>query len=130
MPRCYIAGPMRSKPEFNYPAFMEAERRLKLNGWEVFNPAQMDIDHDDGGADLTLSIDEQHEHASAPVNARRYAWRDCGILIKTMRAEEGDAIVMLPDWEESTGAIAERAIAKWVGLSIMTLEEALSKEWI
>ena len=127
MPKCYVAGPMRSKPEFNYPAFMEAEQQLRLNGWDVYNPAQMDIDHDDGGADMSLSIDEQHEHASSPENARRYAWRDCMILIDTLRAEDGDAIVMLPDWEESTGAVAERAIAKWVGLDIMTLEEALER---
>jgi hypothetical protein len=120
---------MRSKPEFNYPAFMEAEQSLRLNGWDVYNPAQMDLDAGDidGVGDLAMSIEEQNDHASAPENARRYAWRDCMILIGTLRAEDGDAIVMLPDWEESTGAVAEHAIARWVGLDIFTLDEALER---
>lgn len=124
MKRCYLAGPMRSKPQFNYPAFMDGAARLRAAGWEVFNPAEMDIEQDNGGAPTTLSIEEQHAHASAFDNARRYAKRDCRVLIDELRAENGDAVVVLPDWEESTGARAEVAVARWVGLTFLTLEEA------
>lgn len=125
MRRCYLAGPMRSKPAFNYPAFFSGEQRLSEAGWaEVYNPARMDIVLDDGGADQRLSIEEQHEHAAAPVNARRYAKRDARILIEVLKVEEGDAIVVLPDWEQSTGAKAEVALARWVGLPVLTIEEA------
>jgi hypothetical protein len=125
MKRCYLAGPMRSKPQFNYPAFFAGEERLRDSGWaEVYNPARMDVVLDNGGADQNLSIDEQHAHAGAPINSRRYAKRDAHILIEVLRVEDGDAVVVLPDWEESTGAKAEVALARWVGLPILTLEEA------
>jgi hypothetical protein len=125
MRRCYLAGPMRSKPAFNYPAFFAGEERLRATGWdEVWNPARMDVVLDNGGAPTDLSIAEQNAHAGAPMNARRYAKRDAHILIDVLRVEEGDAIVVLPDWEESTGAKAEVAIARWVGLPVLTLEEA------
>jgi hypothetical protein len=117
---------MRTKPSFNYPAFFAGEERLRAAGWGVHNPARMDIVEDDGGAPTTLSIAEQLAHAGSPHNARRYAKRDCSILIEALKAEAGDAIVVLPDWEESTGAKAEVAIARWVGLPVMTLEEAIN----
>lgn len=37
--KLYIAGPMTGLPEFNYPAFMDAERRLIAAGYEIENPA-------------------------------------------------------------------------------------------
>lgn len=124
MKKCYLAGPMRSKPQFNYPAFFAGESRLRDAGWDVFNPARMDVVSDDGGAEQHLSIEEQNAHAGAPLNARRYAKRDAGILIDVLRVEDGDAIVVLPDWEHSMGAKAEVAIARWVGLPVLTLDEA------
>lgn len=123
--KCYLAGPMRSKPGFNYPAFMDGAMRLRGMGWVVFNPAEMDIAQDNQDPEFfTMSIADQEAHAGAPVNARRYARRDAKVLIDELRAENGDAIVVLPDWEESTGAKAEVAIARWVGLTVLTLEEA------
>lgn len=123
--RCYLAGPMRTKPEFNYPAFMAGAKALRENGWEVFNPAEMDIEQDNQDEEFTkMTIEQQKAHAGAPMNARRYARRDTRILIEKLRAEKGDAIVVLPDWEESTGAKAEVAIARWVGLRLLTLKEA------
>lgn len=123
--RCYLAGPMRSKPAFNYPAFFAGEERLLAAGWgKVFNPARMDVALDNGGAAQHLTIEEQNAHAGAPVNARRYAKRDAQILIEVLKVEDGDAIVVLPDWEQSTGAKAEVAIARWVGLPVLTLEDA------
>lgn len=127
MAKCYLAGPMRSKPEFNYPAFMAGAAALRAAGWEVFNPAEMDVaeDEQDPGF-LEMTREEQEAYAGAPVNARRYARRDCRVLIDQLRAEDGDAIVLLPDWHESTGAQAELWVSKWVGLHVMTLEEALN----
>jgi len=126
--KCYLAGPMRSKPEFNYPAFMEGAAALRAKGWDVFNPAEMDIEEGDVTEDLLeLSIEEQKCLAGTPANARRFAWRDVKCLIKKLLAERGDAIVLLPDWQESVGANAERAVAIWVGLKVLTLEEALNE---
>lgn len=120
---CYIAGPMRGIPEYNYPAFMDAERRLIIYGWKVYNPASMDMDLD--ATDYPLrSLTEQKEHDDAR-SARHFAVRDLAILTRTLRAENGDAIVVLPGWNNSEGAVAEHAVARWVKLQLLTLQEAL-----
>ena len=124
---CYLAGPMRSVPEFNYPAFMAAAAQLRAAGWAVFNPAELDIELDAGGPDLTLSVEEQEEHAADFTNARRYAHRDTVLLIERLRAERGDAIVTLPEWTTSIGARAEVAMAEWVGLAHYTVAEAVAE---
>jgi hypothetical protein len=54
---------------------------------------------------------------------RFYAHRDLAV-ITGLRAENGDAVVVLPDWEDSTGAKAEVAVARWVGLRVLTLRQA------
>ncbi len=122
---CYLAGPMRSIPEFNYPAFMAAANSLRAAGWVVFNPAEMDIELDDGGPDLTMSVEEQKEHAADFTHARRYAHRDTTLIIQKLRAERGDAIVTLDFWYDSVGAKAEVGVAEWVGLAHYSVQQAL-----
>lgn len=39
----YLAGPMRSVPLFNFPAFMAAATRLRALGHTVLNPAEEDL---------------------------------------------------------------------------------------
>ncbi len=120
---CYIAGPMRGIPEYNYPAFMAAEAALAALGWKVYNPAVMDIEEDDEDyTERSLEDQKLHDTASA---ARNFATRDLTILVHDLRAENGDAIVLLPGWGNSVGAIAERSVARWVKLRVLTLEEAL-----
>ena len=125
MRKCYLAGPMRSKPNYNYPAFTEGARKLRDAGWEVFNPAEMDIEEDkvDYSA-LNMSTEEQIDAATA-ASCRKFARRDLICIIDNLKAENGDAIVLLPDWDESEGAIAELGVSQWVKLENLTLEEAL-----
>ena len=116
---------MRSKPEFNYPAFNDAAKSLRADGWRVFNPAEMDVQND-GILNLSMTIQDQRRHSGDYENARRYAGRDIHILIEELRAERGDAIVLLPGWENSVGAIAEKCVAEWLGLDVLTFEEIQS----
>jgi len=123
--RCYLAGPMRSKPEFNYPAFYVAAFDLRAAGWSVFNPAEQDVLFDDQPRDfLEMDQEDQEAHAGNPANARRYAYRDLDAIL-ALRAEEADALVVLPDWEDSLGARAEVAVAQWVGLQVIPLAQAI-----
>jgi len=121
--KAYLAGPMRSKPQFNYPLFMGAAKALRAVGWEIFNPAEMDLEAE--GTDLSMSLDDQHRHAGTPLVARVYAHRDVNTIIHRLKAEDGDAIIVLPDWEESIGAKAEVAVATWVRLPTYTVTEAI-----
>lgn len=121
--KCYLAGPMRGIPEYNYPTFMWAAQLLRNSGWVVFNPAEMDIEEDPVDyTEYTISDQKLHDTAA---NARRFARRDVRVLLEQLHAESGDAIVVLPGWEHSTGAQAEVAVARWVMLPVLTLGEAL-----
>ena len=119
---CYIAGPMRGIPEYNYPAFMAAAELLRGLGWMAYNPAEMDIakDFEDYAS---RSLDEQKLHDSAQA-ARRFAQRDLNVIIEKLQAERGDTLFMLPGWENSTGAQAEVAVARWVMIPVIPIEEA------
>lgn len=123
MKSCYIAGPMRGIPEYNYPAFIAAAELLHSLDWWVYNPAEMDIEAepDMDWAALTL---EQQKIYNTVVNARRFAIRDIDIILKKLRAENGDAIFVLPGWESSIGALAETAAARWVMIPVIPIEEA------
>lgn len=117
---------MRSKPKFNYPAFHMAAKRLRKAGWYVYNPAEMDIARDGGGPAMDMTIQQQVWHSADFRMARRYATRDLKVLTQSLRGEKGDAIVLLPGWQDSTGANAELAAAEWVNLRVLTIHEALN----
>lgn len=111
--KVYLAGPMRGYPGFNYPAFMAAARELEAAGLEVFNPAQNDIDkgHDLSGCTghedfMELGFDLGDALAD-----------DLDFICR-----EADGVVLLPGWEESSGARAEVATA--LCLRLMVWEHA------
>jgi len=115
---------MRGIPKYNYPAFVAAAHALRVRGWLVYNPAEMDAEMDtEDYAERTLGEQKVHDTANA---ARHFARRDLNILTDHMWAENEDAIVTLPGWESSAGAQAEVHVAQWVGLKTLTLAEALA----
>lgn len=102
--RVYIAGPMSGMPEFNFPAFFAAQRRLEAQGWIVNNPAEKDQEKDlDPEAvkfgDAKLAV------------AKGFDFREA-FLWDVTKVVEGDAIYMLLDWEQSGGAFAEHGVAR------------------
>jgi len=94
-PRIYIAGPMTGLPDFNYPAFHEAEAAWLAEGWDVVNPAA----HFEGAQDLPYL---------AYVQADLAALRTC------------HAIAMLPGWDgkNARGSVWEREVARMLGLRV------------
>lgn len=93
----YIAGPMRGFPRFNFDAFDQAERALSEMGMVPISPAAMD-------REIGFNPDTDEPDRAFLEAAMR---RDIDAI---MRA---DAVVMLPGWEKSTGAFAERHLARW-----------------
>jgi hypothetical protein len=99
--RVYVAGPMTGLPDFNFPAFHAAAKALRDRGFEVENPA------------------ENPEPA-------------CGSWLAYMRmavvqVAKVDTLVLLPGWEKSKGARVEFTLAAGLGLSVMTLADALAQ---
>lgn len=97
--KAYLAGPMRGYPEFNFPAFREARTWLRSQGHEILCPAERD---EGTGFDSTASH-ATDEHGT-PVGFDIYAAMKDDIYFATQLA---DAIILLPGYEESTGAKVE-----------------------
>lgn len=101
----YIAGPMSGIPEWNYPAFHAAAKKLRDEGYTVYSPAENDIE--EGMVDEAAQKDGNTALAieNGVFDYRKaYKWDLDKVL-------EGDAIYMLPGWEMSPGARGEHAVA-------------------
>lgn len=112
-PVAYLAGPMTGYDLFNFPAFDAGKAILEELGFDVISPADLDravgIDPAKGPVEVT---------AEAMLSIIR---RDVEAIL-SLQAERGDVICMMPGWEMSKGARAELALAKWHGLSAITLD--------
>jgi Domain of unknown function (DUF4406) len=123
--KVYLAGPMRGIPEFNFPAFAAATAQLRALGYEVFSPAEKDIEKH--GADINKSATGNLDD----IKATGFNLRKTLLLDLTWIAENADAVVVLPGWENSKGANAEVALARAINLiefpcRVLTLEQALA----
>lgn len=111
----YIAGKMRGIPNFNFPAFFAAHRLLLDEDHEVFNPAARDIQI------------HGHEVQDSPTGDEKdiaylgFDLKETFLADLTYICKEADAIALLPGWETSKGATAEKAVAEALGLKIRYL---------
>jgi len=94
MTKVYIAGRMRGVADLNRPAFAAAARRLRIEGFQIFNPAAANLEQ------LPL---------------RKIMAYVLGQLC------ECDAIAMLPGWWRSGGARIEWLLARYLHLKIIYL---------
>lgn len=117
--KVYLAGPMRGIPEFNFPAFKIAARALRKIGFDVFSPAEHDLN---GGFDPKGMKGEDAELGPAGFNLRDALAADLAYV-----ATQADMVVVLPGWEKSAGAQAEVATAKALALPVKSLAEALGQ---
>jgi len=128
---------MRGRDDYHFPLFFRAEYLLTLAGWNVFNPARVDVLREGWPSESAFAgTHPAHRNGLGasivqvntdfrPEDVRKYAKRDCKILIEYLAAERGDALVVLDGWQGSTGALAEYHVARWVQLPRLTLSEAL-----
>jgi hypothetical protein len=94
MAKIYLAGQMTGIPDFNYPAFHEAARRLRALGHEVLNPAEN----------------------PAPSCG---TWQGY-MRLALAQLVQCEAIALLPGWTESRGALIERKLAQILGMDVMS----------
>lgn len=115
--KIYIAGPMRGIPEFNFPAFFAAAEKLRADGHVVFNPAARDNEHH--GVDISKGNETGDESIAAAKHG--FNLRDALGADLAYICAEADAVALLPGWENSKGANAERATALALGLTLIHL---------
>jgi len=111
---------MRGRPAFNFPVFHAAAAQLRAEGYEVFSPAERDIERH-GGVDISennLLGDETLAAAEHGFDLRVALAEDLAWI-----CEHADAVALLPGWQASKGATAERAVALALGLEVLALVE-------
>ena len=101
--RIYLAGPMASLPQFNFPAFHAAAAQLRAVGHEVFNPAETDFGKPP--ADVT--------------------YREALAIDLLWICEHAEAVALLPGWRNSRGTLAEHALALAIGMTVDDVEDFL-----
>lgn len=113
----YISGPMRGIDLCNFPAFDASRDRARKLGWNIISPADIDRAH---GLDAIEDPEGVNRFVAAWTDddLRAVVRRDMDALM-SLRKGRGDAIIMLPGWEKSTGALAEFMIARWLGLRVL-----------
>jgi len=122
--KAYLAGPMRTKPDFNFPAFDAGAKYLRSLGFEVFSPAERDreIGFDPtglSGSDLDLQI-------------ANFSVREALAVDLSWICREADLVVLLPGWQDSAGVAAEMSAARAIGIPVVGLREIKENEiwWI
>ena len=98
----FISGPMTGLDDFNRAAFYDAEEKLNNLDFEVINPAS-----------LAFIIPEYAPH-------QMFVDTTCALV------KHCAAVVRLPGWENSKGAMMELETAAIHGVPIFDLEQALS----
>ena len=109
----YIAGPVRGIVEFNFPACKVATAKLRAEGHLVFNPAERDeeIHGEDLVKGTTGDLKEIPQFSLRDALGHDTAWI----------CQHADAVYLLPGWQNSKGATAERALGIALGLEIVEL---------
>ena len=108
----YLSGPMTGIKDLNHQAFADAEHRLRSLGFACINP------HD-------LEYPPFDEYATEKEIWAEFLARDVWVLAKTMRP---DALVMLPGWKNSRGALLEAAVARRFGIPVYNYGQLLKGE--
>lgn len=102
---------MSGHPDWNFPAFFEAERQLVALGYSVVNPA-----HNDGPT-VELALQSAGDPSSPNHTWAYYMKRDLPHVLGV------DALCVLPGWQSSKGASLEVQVAQAIGLPLMILKE-------
>lgn len=123
MATIYLSGPMRGRPFFNFPLFESVTAGLRKQGHLVHSPAEKDLQkypnmHNWPG------FESGDPHRCPMFNMPdALAW-DFTRIIDSWT----DGIALLPGWEESVGACAERFVAEMVGKKCWLIGENLGTE--
>ena len=113
----YIAGPMSWYPQFNVPLFDEVTAKLRELGNTVISPAELDSAEIRKAA-LASETGDPGVITGTIESYGEIIGRDVEVII-----DKVDALVLLPEWECSTGANIEVCTAVATGKVLFTYTE-------
>ena len=117
--KVYVAGPMESAGgNWNLPLFDYVSEKLRAAGCEVFSPADHLRQHH-GSVEKILGFDKATRKA-----ARKHGLKDEINWIM----DHAQVVFLLPGWERSPGATAERAVALAIGVPVREADNVLMTE--
>lgn len=101
----YLAGPMSGIPQFNFPLFEAAAEQLRVSGYNIISPVELDDKETRKCALASLT------GAPGTDTPNGESWgtilsRDVKIIADQVRG-----IIFLPGWEKSRGARLEAHVA-------------------
>ena len=96
----YLAGPMSGIKQLNFPLFYKAAKHLRLAGYDIVSPAEMD---DEQTVKDALASDGEY--------TGRGTWGDFLSRDVKIIADSVDGIIFLPNWHRSKGARLEAYVA-------------------
>ena len=107
--RIYLAGPMESVGgNWNMPLFDFVAKKLREAGAEVFSPVHQ-MREMFGSQEAVLKLDEEGRRPARKAGLRAdFLW-----II-----DNANMVLLLPGWERSPGATAERAVALSIGIDV------------
>lgn len=109
----YLAGPMTGIPQFNIPAFDDAAEQLRMRGYAVFSPAELD-DPDTRAAALASP-----DGAPGSGAANNETWGDFLARDVKLISDGGiEKVFVLPGWHRSRGARLETFVAALCGIPV------------
>lgn len=121
--KVYLAGPMGSKPMFNFQVFEECSQWLQYAfDWDVVSPHQLDIDS--GRMDYTCRTEHGDDYSfrqfSSVNMSGTYNKRDA--LADDMRNMLNcDKFIIMDGWQEAYGVIKQIMVAKWMGMELLQI---------
>lgn len=121
--KLYISGPMRGIPAYNFPAFDSLADYLRSRNYEYINPA----DHD---REVDPDCEQRPDFATGdPSLANLDNFHQLlGWDLAQIASPECDGVVMLPGWENSTGAQHERYVAEACGKAVFLVKKTQMHE--
>lgn len=116
---------MSNQPYFNFPAFHKFAKELRSRGFQVFSPAECDEERvitAGGSPDWWLKCPQgSHDELKTAKIETTLNYRDCMRVDLNWILDNADAIALMPGWENSKGAKAEKALADCLGLETIIL---------
>ena len=109
--RLYVCGPMRGIENYNFPAFDAATLQLRVAGYIVASPADMDR-----ACGFNFEILKNMSENEMAKYSKEVFPRDIAMICAN------DGIAFLPGSFNSKGATAEMACAKAVGIKCQSVE--------
>lgn len=93
--KLYISGPMTRHADLNRATFNEAAKKLRAEGYEVINPADIDL-------------------------GKGASWQDY-MRESLRRMADADGVALLSGWRRSRGARTEEHVARSLGIPVCHL---------